>query len=86
MTVAVLALLPVGLAFSASPGHGPGCKKRRDGTFHGYCFHNKTVTRTHTKTVRTTRSTTQTATEHVTSGSTTTVRGTTTTTTKPRRQ
>jgi hypothetical protein len=81
MTVGVFALLPVGLAISASPGHGKGCKKNRDGTFHGYCVHHKTVTKTHTKTVRRTHTATQTATEDVTSQSTTTVGGSTVTTT-----
>ncbi len=78
-TVGVFALLPVGIAISASPGHGPGCVRAADGTFHGYCVHHKTVTKTHTATVRRTHTATATATEHITTGSTTTIPGTTTT-------
>lgn len=81
MTLAVFALFPVGLAISASPGHGKGCKKRRDGTFHGYCVHHKTVTRTHTQLVHVTHSTTNTITKVVLTRPTSTVGGTTTTTT-----
>src|SRR5579884_3209041 len=58
-TAAVFVLLPVGFAFSASPGHGPGCKKNKDGTFHGVCHHTRTVTKTKTVIVHVTHSGTQ---------------------------
>jgi hypothetical protein len=79
--IAVLAL-PAALAFSkaGSSSYGSGCKKR-DGLYHGLCYHKRRVTVTRTRTVHGTVTAASTRTE-TTSGRTTvvkTVPGTTTT-------
>src|ERR1700683_2154528 len=79
-TLLALVLLPAAIAFSSTGGtSGPGCKRAKDGTFHGYCYSKKTVHVTKTKHVTATSYTTLTSTGTVSvAGSTSTVQGTVT--------